>query len=147
MPRIRVPEQDSQGTTTVEIFSRKFHLYPQGDTLNFLEWSPAVTQSVEYDHQGQTSSIKTVCGETENRRSSDNKPRLVVEGVITEDQIEQAKALKESDNLRVVSDVHKGNVFVKRLTITQNQDLITYVPSDGEEQLAFQFQLQLRVPE
>jgi hypothetical protein len=110
------------------------------------DFSPAVTQRVEYDHSGQSSSITTVCGETENRRESDEKPDLTVEGILTENQLEQAKSLREGEEITFVSDVHSGNVFVKRLTISQEADLVHYI-ENGDEQLAFTFQLQLKQPE
>lgn len=110
------------------------------------QFRPEVVQRVEYDHSGQSSSVTTVCGETENRRESDEKPAIAVEGVITEDQIEDAKALKNRDEATLVSDVHQGPVFVKRLTIEQNADVVSYRDESGE-QLAFAFQLQLKQPE
>lgn len=110
------------------------------------DFTPAVTQRVEYDHSGQSSAITTTCGETENRRESDKKPDMTIEGILTEDQLEPAKQLKEGEEITLVSDIHQGQVFVKRLTIEQTPDLIHYI-QDGQEQLAFGFQLQLKQPE
>lgn len=107
---------------------------------------PAVVQTVEYDHTGQTSQITTVCGETENRRENDDKPDMTISGILTSSQLETAKALRDGEKVRLVSDVHQGDVFVKRLTITQDSDLVHYI-EDGEEELAFSFQLQLKQPE
>lgn len=110
------------------------------------DFEPAVAQRVEYDNTGQTSSISSVCGETENRRESDEKPDMTIEGILTQDQLETAKSLKEGEKITLISDIHQGTVFVKRLTIEQNQDLIHYI-ENGTEQLAFTFQLQLKQPE
>lgn len=115
-------------------------------TDNVGDISPAVTQMVEYDHSGQTSSVSSTCGETENRRESDQKPDMTIEGILVNDQLEDFKALKEGQEITLVSDVHQGKVFVKRLTISQEAELISYI-ENGEEQLAFSFQLQLKQPE
>jgi len=112
-------------------------------------FEPSVVQRVEYDHRGQTSSITSVCGETENRRESDEKPSMTIEGIMVEDELGTAKSLKEGDEVRVVSDVHSGRVFVRRLSIEQNQDVTSInVNEDGcGFELAFPFQLQLKQPE
>lgn len=125
-----------------EVVSREATVSPS-DRPDF---TPAVVQRVEYDHTGQQSSITTTCGETENRRESDEKPDMTIEGVIVEDQLEPIKQLKEGEEITLVSDVHQGQVFVKRVTIEQTPDLIHYI-ENGEEQLAFGFQLQLKQPE
>lgn len=141
MPSIRVITEDGREEVR-EVISREAVVSPddQGD------FEPAVVQRVEYDHSGQTSSLSTVCGETENRRESDDKPDLTVEGILVEGELETAKALKKGQEVTFVSDVHQGQVFVKRLTIEQTADLNTYI-EDGEEELAFTFQLQLKQPE
>jgi len=125
-----------------EVVSREATVSPS-DRPDF---EPAVTQRVEYDHTGQSSSITTTCGETENRRESDEKPDMTIEGILVEDQLEPIKQLKEGEKITLVSDVHQGQVFVKRVTIEQTPDLIHYI-ENGEEQLAFGFQLQLKQPE
>ena len=125
-----------------EVVSRDASVIPEDRE----EFTPAVTQRVEYDHTGQTSSISTACGETENRRESDDKPDMTIEGILVEDQLNAAKSLKEGEKITLVSDVHQGEVFIKRLTIEQRQDLIHYI-ENGNEQLAFGFQLQLKQPE
>lgn len=110
------------------------------------DFDPAVVQRLEYDHSGQTSSISSECGETENRRETDEEPAMTIEGVMTEDQLSQAKQLEEGQEITIVSDIHQGSVFVKRITIEQNTDIIhAYI--DGEEKLAFPFQLQLQQPQ
>lgn len=109
------------------------------------DFEPAVVQRIEYDHSGQSSSITTTCRETENRRESDEKPAIVIEGILTASQIEKAKGLKQGEEIILSSDVHQGSVFVKRLTIEQSSDLIHYV-ENGEEELAFNFHLQLKQP-
>lgn len=125
-----------------EVVSRTASITPD----NRESFEPAVVQRVEYDHTGQSSSISTTCGETENRRETDDKPDMTIEGILIEDQLEQAKSLKEGEEITLVSDVHQGQVFVKRLTIEQNQDLIHYI-ENGVEYLAFGFSLQLKQPE
>jgi len=125
-----------------EVVSREATVSPS-DRPDF---TPAVTQRVEYDHSGQQSSITTTCGETENRRESDEKPDMTIDGILTEDQLEPIKQLKEGEEITLVSDIHQGTVFVKRVTIEQTPDLIHYI-ENGEEQLAFGFQLQLKQPE
>lgn len=141
MPSIRVIN-DQGATVEQDVVSRDASVVPnEGDPFR-----PAVTQRVEYDHSGQTSTNTTVCGETENRRESDRKPDMTIEGIITEPQLETAKQLEEGDQITLVSDVHQGQVFVKRLTITQEADLLYYI-ENGQEELAFSFQLQLKQPE
>lgn len=128
-----------------EVLSRDAAVIPEDDNLE--RFVPSVVQRVEYDHKGQTSSLTSVCGETENRREGDNNPDITIEGIVTTDEIPQAKQLKEGQEITLVSDVHQGQVFVKSLTIEQTQDLIHYIPDESdEEQLAFTFQLQLGQP-
>lgn len=150
MTRVQVINEDGE-VVTRDVLSRDAtiisYIVGVNDTEIYeTEFSPAVVQSVEYDHRGQSSSITSVCGETENRRESDEKPDLTVEGIITEDQISDAKSLKRGEEITLISDVHEGTVFVKRLTIEQSNDIVRIIPEDGEEQLAFSFQLQLGEP-
>jgi ABC-type lipoprotein release transport system permease subunit len=141
MPSVRVINEQGEEVEQ-QVVSRSASVVPnEGETF-----SPAVVERVEYDHSGQSSSITTVCGETENRRESDKKPDMTIEGVLTEPQLAEAKELKEGQQITLISDVHQGQVFVKRLTITQEPDLLYYV-ENGEEELAFSFQLQLKQPE
>lgn len=143
MPRLRVvPPDNSGGTTTTKVLSRDASIVTDDENV----FSPAVVERVEYDHTGQTSSITSVCGETENRRESDEKPDLTLEGVITEDQLTEAKRLKEGEEITLISDVHQGPVYIKRLTIEQSSDLVSFIGDDGEEKLAFSFSLQLGDP-
>ena len=108
---------------------------------------PAVVESVEYDHEGEVSSLMSACGETENRRSGDHLPDVTIEGVLTESQLPEIKTLDQGQETTVISDIHSGRVLVKRVTITQNTDIIEYVPDNGESELAFAFQLQLGQPD
>lgn len=103
-------------------------------------FKPKVAQRVEYDHQGDVSQTTTVCGETEKRRDADEGPEITVEGIIVEDQIPRLKSLKGRD-VTMISDVHSGPVYVGRVTVEQNTDIIHYI-ENGEKQLAFTFQLQ-----
>jgi hypothetical protein len=128
--------------TQQEVISREF-LVEVEDGTNF---EPAVTERVEYDHRGQTSSVTTVCGETENRRESDEQPDITAEGVVTQDQLQPLKDLKRGQRITVISDIHSGQVLVKRVTIEQSGDIVSYIPDSGEEKLAFSFQLQLGQP-
>jgi hypothetical protein len=129
--------------TRRDIISREF-LVEVEDGKNF---EPAVTQRVEYDHRGQTSSVTTVCGETENRRESDEQPDITAEGVVTQDQLQDLKDLKRGQQITVISDIHSGQVLVKRVTIEQSSDIVSYIPDGSdEEELAFSFQLQLGQP-
>lgn len=141
MPSIRVIDEEGN-LQKRDVISRDAVVAPE-ERDNF---TPAVVQRVEFDNTGQSSSITTVCGETENRRESDDNPDLTVEGILTEDQLNTAKDLKNGEEVRLVSDVHQGKVFVKRLTIEQKADLVHYI-ENGEEKLAFGFSLQLRTPE
>jgi len=142
MPSIRIIDEDGGGLVERQVVSRSAVVSPNDQP----DFEPAVVQRVEYDHTGQSSSISSVCGETENRRETDEKPDISVEGIITEPQLEPAKALKEGQKITLISDVHQGEVFVKRLTIEQTADLTHYIEG-GNEQLAFTFQLQLKQPE
>jgi len=126
-----------------EVLSREASVIPADRE----EFNPAVVQSVEYDHRGGSTSITSVCGETENRRTSDQQPDITIEGIITNDQIPTIKGLKKGEEVTLVSDIHQGEVYVKRVTINQSTDIIHYIPKgEQEEKLAFSFQLQLGQP-
>jgi hypothetical protein len=73
-------------------------------------------------------------------------PELTLEGIITEDKVAQMKALKRRANPVFISDLYKGEVYIKRVTIEQTSDLLYWV-EDGEKKLAFNFQLQTGKPE
>ena len=110
------------------------------------DFEPAVVERVEYDKSGQTSSVSSECGETENRRETDENPAMTIEGVLVEEQLPQIKSLEEGEKITIISDIHQGDVFVKRVTIEQNTDIIhAYI--GGKQYLAFPFQLQLKQPE
>jgi hypothetical protein len=151
MPTVRVVNDDGQ-IVTQEVLSRncsvlKYLREDDGERVFEDEFSPSIVQRVEYDHRGQSSSVTSVCGETENRRESDQQPDITVEGIIKESEIPSLKDLKRGDEITLVSDVHQGQVYVKRVTIEQSTDIIKYVPEGGdEEELAFSFQLQLGQP-
>jgi len=133
---------DEGGRITREIISRDAAL--QGDSIGQI--TPSVVQNIKFDNKGQMSSLTSNCGETENRREGDNKPTLTVEGIIGESEIDQMRALKFQDNISFVSDVYRGDVIVKRLSIEQSADLLSIKPNNSEEELAFTFQLQLEEP-
>lgn len=133
---------DEGGRTTREIISRDAAL--QGDSIG--QVAPSIVQTVKFDNKGQMSSLTSNCGETENRREGDNKPSLTVEGIIGESEIDNMRALKFQDTISFVSDVYRGDVIIKRLSIEQSADLLSIKPNGDEEELAFTFQLQLEEP-
>lgn len=108
---------------------------------------PAVPQRVEWDDEGGMSSVTTVCGETETRRSSDEGVTMVLEGIITIDQLDRAKTISSGDNLHLVSDLHSGPITVQRVTIEQNTDIISFNPNDGDPKMAFPFQMRFKEPD
>lgn len=109
-------------------------------------FSPAIVQRIEWDREGGMSQITTVCGETENRIESDKRPDITVEGIIPKSQINQLKTINEGEEIVFSSDLDKANVVVKRVTLEQTAD-VTEITIDGETELAFPFQLQLKYPE
>jgi hypothetical protein len=110
------------------------------------EITPAVVQRVEFDGDPDMSTITTVCGEKENRQSSEKKADLTVEGVITESQLSDMKTIDEGDSITLLSDIHDARVIVNRISIEQKTDLVEFVPDGGTPELAFAFQLQLKEP-
>lgn len=110
------------------------------------EFSPAVTQRVEFDGDPDMSTITTTCGEKENRTESETKADVVLEGVITKSQLQDFKNLNEGDRITVLSDIHDGEVIIKRMSVEQTADLVNYIPDGGQRELAFNFQLQLKEP-
>lgn len=109
------------------------------------EINPSIIQRVKFDHKGQMSSITTECGETENRRQSDNNPNITVEGIIQSDEIRDLRSLKNEEKILFISDIFSGNVIIERLSIVQSTDIL-YLKIGGEEELAFNFQMQLKQP-
>jgi hypothetical protein len=107
---------------------------------------PTLTQRVEYDEKGKESQTTTVCGETENRREGSNLPEMTVEGIITEEKLSQLKTLQDKPSPTFISDIYKGRIYVKRVTIEQNADLLYWI-ENGTKELAFNFQLQFGEPE
>jgi len=148
MPQIEVVTND--GVVQQQVISRDAAIIPsQNDQENGVgRFEPAVVQSIEYDHEGDSSAATTVCGETENRRTSDENPEITIEGIITEEQLDTIKSLKRGDEITLISDIEQGQVFVRRVTINQSSDLIGYLPDGADKaQLAMNFQLQLKKPQ
>lgn len=107
---------------------------------------PAVVERLEYDHEGIVSQMTwDSCNRVENRREGDRKPDVVIEGIITEEQLEPLKGLDQQQDLTILSDLHNGPVAVRRTTIEQSNDLVEFIPDGGEPSLAFAYQLQIRV--
>jgi len=142
MPRVEFLSQNGFEVTE-EILSRNPFFTDETDDELF---TPSLTQRLEFDEKGKQSQTTTVCGDTVNRREGSNLPELTLEGIITEDKIAQLKALKRRANPVFISDLYKGEVYIKRVTIEQTSDLLYWV-EDGEKQLAFNFQLQTGKPE
>lgn len=136
---------DNGEEVSEELVSRTVK-FVEGEGENGFEFVPAAVERVEYDHEGQMSSITNVCGETENRRETDDKPKIVVEGIIIEPQIERIQRLKNLDTVTLISDVFQGRVEIRRVTVEQNTDLIEVEFDNQETELAFAFQIQLREP-
>lgn len=107
---------------------------------------PTLTQRIELDEKGKESQTTTVCGETENRREGSNLPEMTVEGIIIQEQISEIRSLQARDDVTLVSDIYKGPIYVKRVTIEQNSNLLYWI-ENGEKSLAFNFQIQLGKPE
>jgi hypothetical protein len=141
MPRITIIGEG--GKETASILSKSFSVIVDDGE----DFDPHVTQTVEYDHTSKESQITTDCGETENRRESDDKPDITASGILGKSQLESIKQLRKGDEVTVVSDIHNGPVYVRRTTITQESDLVSILTDSGEEELAFKFQLQLKQPQ
>lgn len=150
MPEIEIIAENGERVTR-EVLSRNvaffevekdYSVNPNFEKLsdNDSVFKPKVAQRIEWDHQADVAKTTTVCGETEKRRDADEGPEITIEGVITEEQIPRIKALK-SRNITLISDVHSGRVYIGRVTIEQNTDVIHYI-ENGQEQLAFTFQIQ-----
>lgn len=117
------------------------------DTTATGEISPTIVQRIKFDNKGIMSSITTECGETENRRQSDQKPTITVEGIILEDEIDGLRAIQNDEEITFISDIYRGEVNVQRLSIVQKEDLLYFKPDgSNEKHLAFNFQIQLKKP-
>lgn len=144
MPFINIIPEGATEAIEREIISRRASFDPEESQ----EFEPAVVQRIEYDNEGQMSQVTSLCGESENRRSGENMPKMTVEGILTEDQLSNAKALQAGDEITMVSDLYTGPVIVRRLTISQSADLLTFRKSgNSTEKTAFNFQLQVKQPE
>lgn len=141
MPTVRVVADD--GTIHAkELDSKGVTLDTDDGTIE-----PAVVERIEYDHKGGMSKITTVCGETENRRESDEKPDITIEGIVTETHKDDIKYINEGQNLTLISDLDTGDVIVDRVVIEQTTDIVEFLDNSGNPKLAFPFQLQLKYPE
>lgn len=112
------------------------------DNRNIFE--PAIVDRLEYDHSGEISKIHHEnCVTTETRRESDDPPEIVIEGIVTENQLDTIKGLKVEPNPMIVSELYSGSFAVKRVTIEQRNDIVEYIPNGGDPKLAFRFQMQI----
>lgn len=115
------------------------------------EFVPSVVQQIKFDNKGQMSRITTECGESENRREADEKPKITVEGILTKDEIGPMRALKNVESFQFVSDIFSGQVIVERLSIVQSNNLLYIEKTNGDDgsgdkELAYEFQMQLKQP-
>jgi len=109
-------------------------------------FQPSVVQRMEYDAEGEDSSITTNCGETEQRQEGAKPPDIVMEGIVGESELPQLKGLR-SEYITLVSPTHSGEIYVRRVTIEQTADVVDITLNGGETEKAFGYQLQLRQPE
>lgn len=144
MAQLRVINENGSEELVTVTDSNTSLLVEEGDDER--EFVPAVVQRVEFDGDPDMSTITTTCGEKENRNESETKADVVIEGVITESQLEDVKTLDEGDRITLLSDIHDGDVILKRISIEQTADLVEYVPNGGTSELAFKLQLQLKEP-
>jgi hypothetical protein len=101
---------------------------------------------MEYDAEGEDSTITTNCGETEQRLESEAPPDIVIEGIISGTHLNKLKNIR-SQYITLTSPLYDGETYVRRVTIEQTADLGDITPNNGETRLAFGYQLQLRQPE
>lgn len=129
-----------------EIFSRGVTIV-DGDMYNpDDEIKLDAAQRVEYDHQREVSTITTVCGESEARNESDDPPELTIEGTVGQDNMYRLKNIDRGQEVTVVTDLHYSSMLVRRVTVEQSSDVLS-INRNGEEELAFSFQIQLKEPE
>lgn len=140
MARIGIID-DSGQEAEAEVFSKNATI--QSGTVGTL--NPSVVQSIKFDNKGMMSSITTECGETENRREGNNKAKVTVEGIITEDEVNEMRSLREQEQITFVSDIVQNEMIIERLSITQKSDL-NWIEINGQQELAFSFQIQLKEP-
>ena len=141
MPSVRVIDESGE-MRTLEVTTGGMTL----ELDNGEEFSPAVVDRLEFDHEGVMSQITwKACNRVENRREADKKPDIVCEGIVTENQLKNLKLLDGQSDLVLTSDLHSGPVAVRRVIIEQTADLVEFVPDSGEPQLAFAFQVQMKV--
>jgi len=145
VPSIRVVNENG------EVEEREFR--PQDSVVikhedSDVDFRPDIVKRLEFDHQGGMSRIKTVCGETENRRESNDGPEITVEGIVSEDQLPTLKGIHDGQEIILISEIESGSVVVERVTVEQNSDIVEYIPEgSNESKMAFPFQLQLQTPE
>jgi hypothetical protein len=104
---------------------------------------PAIVDEVDYEHEGEISSITTTCGETENRREADRNPTLTITGWVSELEMESIKSLDKGEEVRVVTDVHTKDMVVKKVNITQKSGDVG-IHIGNVAYLIFKFQVILR---
>lgn len=134
---------------TSEEFSVKLDTTGNGtpDTL----FSPAITQEVEIENDGDTSKMQDQCGNTERQRQTHEGWSIRVEGIVTEEPREGnlTMAMLRDDvaaanSVQIRCDLINGEVAVNNTVLTQSSDLVSFSSNetDGKEK-AFDFQLQL----
>lgn len=140
-------EREVQLSTTE--FSVKLDTTGSGepDTL----FSPVVTQSVEIENDGDSTTPSDQCGNTERRRTTNEGWSIRVSGIVTANERGSNLSLQllrdviaPADSVQIRSDVLSGEVSVSNTVITQSSDLVSIVTDETEgEEKAFEFQLQL----
>lgn len=132
---------ENGGMVEKEVSSERGELHLENGDI----FKPAVVERVEYDHKGAMSQIHHQnCHKTENRREGNLRPNITMEGIVIVEQLETLKDLHEQDELTLISDLYRGEVTIRRVSVEQNTDIIHFTPNGDETQLAFTFQLQLK---
>jgi hypothetical protein len=124
-----------------DVISKEVIIFGDGD----FQFEPSIVQNTEYDDKMKSSSVTTQCGETENRQEGEEKPSLTFECILTEEEKETAKLLKQQAELDVIADIDQDTYFCKRVTVSQSPDL-KRMRIGGQEHIAFSCQIQLRKP-
>lgn len=110
---------------------------------------PSYVESITLEVSGDTEPQKDQCGHTEVKKNGDANWTITMEGIITDENLDELKFLGRMDvSAFLACDVHTGDVIAQDASINWKDDLsYIHVPTRGGiEQVgnAYRFQLQMK---
>lgn len=144
------PDGDGEGRTEQRVIEGHSVVVEAGE----ITLEPVYVSEAKINLNSNDETLTTNCGDTEVRRNGSMNWNITVDGIVTESQLEDLRAIGETnDAITVDAEIlgsRSGPYIVKDLSITHSDEMNTIdIPSnDGAKtHFCYEFQLQCKSPE